>query len=209
MTKHNDLSNRFNAGRLNQILDQIKRIVTRTDLRKAAYPGSKYALRAKRLSLSDVYKIVTLTEDQKLKLAIFSLLEYCLCFGKEAQNRNEDKPRISNLYVSGKGDVTYRSGSQDNFYCEISKKTLQHLPGLDKANPQKTMQKIIDIGVLSLRREAHPDSHHCRHYWVHFRFDEKDPVKVVSLDEGLLKLKKLNIGILAPKILNLSDLGGG
>ena len=59
----------------------------------------------------------------------------------------------------------------------------------DKANPQITMRKIEKLGVVSLKREAHPRSHHSRHYWVHFRFDREDPVKVVSLDEGLSKLR--------------------
>ena len=190
--KHNGLSNRFNAGKVDQIIDQIRRIVKETDPGLARYPVSRYARREKKLSLTDVRKIILLAENPKLQLAIFSLVEYCLCFGKKAQTRNEDKPLISNLYVSGIEDVTYRSGSVGDFYCEISKKTLQHLPGFDKANPQKTMQKIIDLGVLSLKREAHPDSHHCRQFWVHFKFEENDPVKVMSLDEGLFKLKQLH-----------------
>jgi|GEM_PF-3589397 len=202
-SKHNGVSNRFNAGKIEQIIAQIQRVVARTDSSKAGFTGSRYALRKEKLSLNDVRKILSLTEEPRLRLAIFSLLEYCLCFGKKAQSRNEENTLISNIYVSGNGDVTYRSGIQTNFYCDISKKTLQHLPGFDKDNPQKAMQKIIELGVLSLKREAHHESHRCRQYWVHFRFDEKDPVKVVSLDEGLLRLGALDRNLKPLKCRNL------
>jgi hypothetical protein len=197
-SKHNGVSNRFNAGKVEQIIAQIQRIVARTDSSKAGFTGSRYALRKKKLSLNDVRKILPLTEEPRLRLAIFSLLEYCLCFGKKAQSKNEGNTLISNIYVSGKGDVTYRSGFTKDFYCAISKKTLQHLPGFDKAYPQKTLQKIIKLRVLSLKREAHPESHNCRQFWVHFSFDDSIPIKVVSLDEGLLKLKQLDRDMLGP-----------
>jgi hypothetical protein len=192
LQKHNGLSNRFNAGKVDAILSQIKRIVQGTNPILAKYPISRYAVREKKLSLSDVGKIILLTKDQKLQLAIFSLLEFCFCFGKEFKNRKREKNKISNIYGSQKGDVTYRSHIKADFYCEISKKTLQHLPGFGKREPQVTMRKIEGLGLLSLKRRAHPQSHHCRQFWVHFKFEENDPLKVVSLDEGLLLLQRLD-----------------
>jgi len=189
--KHNGLSNRVNSGKMHNIIAQIRRIVQRVNPGLAKYPVSRYALRKKKLSLNDVRKIVVLTNDPKLRLAIFSLLEYCLNFRKNLHKRRSEKTKIGNKhYVSERRDVTYRSGFQKNFHCDISKKTLQHLPGFDKANPQITMQKIEELAVVSLKRQAHPRSHHCRQYWIHFPFDEEDPIKVVSLDEGLAKLKE-------------------
>jgi hypothetical protein len=201
-TKHNGLSDRYNSGKIDQTITQITRIVSTTDIEKASFSGSRYALREKRLSLNDIRKIVSITQDPKLRLAIFSLLEYCLCFGKRTQDRKRDKEFISNLYVSERGYVTYRSGFTEDFYCEISKKTLQHLPGFDKANPQIIMKKILDLELLSLKRKAHPESHHCRQYWVHFKFDENDPTKVVSLDEGLLLLEHVRREISEPTVLS-------
>lgn len=192
LRKHNGLSNRASAGKIDNIIAQIKRIVRKTDPSLAKYPVSRYALRQRKLSLNDVRKIILLADDPKLRLAIFSLLEYCLCFGKKAQEKKERRHYIGNIHVSGKGHVTYGSGFQDNFYCEISKKTLQHLSGFDKANPQIAMQKLEELAVVSLKRQAHPRSHHCRQYWIHFPFDEEDSLKVVSLDEGLSKFNRVN-----------------
>jgi hypothetical protein len=192
LKKHNGLSDRFNAGKVDNIFKQIKRIVQGTDPNKAQYSGSKWARRKKRLSLRDVRKITLFTENPKLRLALFSLLEYCLCFRKKVSVKVRKRTPISNLYVSENGDVTYRSGFDNNFYCELSKKTFQHLLGFDKAYPHITRQKIEDLGILSLKKDAHPDSNHCREYWIHFQFDEDDPIKVISLDEGLLKLKQLS-----------------
>ena len=193
LRKHNGLSNRSNVGKIDNIIAQIKRIVGKTKPSLAKYPVSRYALRQGKLSLNDVGKIVLLTSDPKLQLAIFSLLEYCLNFGKNLHKERSKKNKIGNKqYVSQKGHVTYRSGFQGNFYCEISKKTLQHLSGFDKANPQIAMQKLEELGVVSLKRQAHPESHHCRQYWIHFSFDEEDSLKVVSLDEGLAKLNMVN-----------------
>lgn len=188
--KHNGLSNRGNQGRIDDIFRQIERIVQRTDPGKARYSGSRYAVRKKKLSLSDLRKIVSMTDDRKLQLALFSLLEYCLNFGKTHSGKTSKKTKISNLYVSENGHVTYVSGFQTDFYCEVSQQTLRHLNGFDKANPQTTMQQIEKLGVISLKRRAHPRSHSCRHYWVHFRFNEDDPIQMVSLEEGLAKLRR-------------------
>ncbi|MGB7062820.1 MAG: hypothetical protein WBF13_10785 [Candidatus Zixiibacteriota bacterium] len=199
--KHNGLSNRTNSGRVDDIFAQIGRIVRRTDRNKARYSGSKYARREKRLSLSDVRKILALAENPKIWLVLFSLLEYCLNFRKEYSGRTGTGNKISNSYVSENPNVTYGPGFQGEFYCEIAKKTLQHLPGFDKANPQIMMREVLGLGVLSLKKEAHAQSHSCRHYWVHFRFNEEDPVKVVSLEEGLAKLRIMsNRGGISEKV---------
>lgn len=188
--KHNGCSTRVNQSKIENVFEQIERIVERTDPGKAKYRGSRFAVREKKLSVGDVRKIISLTDDRKLQLALFSLLEYCLNFGKIHSGKTATSNKISNLYRSEKGYVTYRSGFQTNFYCEISKKTLQHLNGFDKANPQTTMQQIERLNVVSLKRRAHRQSHHCRQYWVDFTFDEEDSIKVVSLEEGLVKLTK-------------------
>lgn len=190
--KHNGLSTRVNSGRMDDIFAQIGRIVKATDPSKARYSGSRYARREKRLSLSDVRKILALTENPKVRLALFSSLEYCLNFRKEHSGRTGTDNKISNLYLSGNPNVTYGSGFQEEFYCEIAKKTLQHLPGFDKANPQIMMREVLGLGVLSLKKEAHAQSHSCKHYWVHFRFNGDDPIWEVSLEEGLAKLRRLN-----------------
>ena len=191
--KHNRCSKRVNSGKLEYVFDQIRRIVKGVDPNRARYPVCRYAVREKKLSLSDVGKIISLTDDPKLQLGLFSLLEYCLNFGKNLHKERSKKNNIGNKqYVSDREGVTYRSLFQKNFYCEISKKTLQRLPGFGKANPQIAMRRIEELGIVSLKRRAHPQSHHCRHYWIHFAFDEEDSLKVVSLDEGLAKLNMVD-----------------
>jgi hypothetical protein len=183
--KHNRCSKRVNSGNIENIFAQIERIVKGTDRSKAKGQGSRYAVREKKLSLTDVRKIVSLTHDPKLQLALFSVLEYCLNFGK-TQTKNKIGYKT---YASENDPVTYVSEFQEKFYCEIAQENLRHLNGFDKANPQMTRKQIEKLGVLSLKRESHPRSHHCRQYWVHFRFDGSDPVRVVSLEEGLAKLQ--------------------
>lgn len=197
LKKHNGLSNRMNAGKMDEVIAQIKRIVSKIDPGKTKYQGSKYALREKKLSLSAVRKIRSLTDKPKLQQAIFSLLEYCNNFKKCTNyfNRENTNTKISNSYMSVDNDMMDQSTCQRRWYCDISKETLKHLPGFDKANPQIAMREIVDLGVLSLKRRAHPASHHCRQYWVHFDFDENDPFKVVSLDEGLLRLNESERGV--------------
>lgn len=187
--KHNGYSSRVNAGSIEDIFSQIKRIVQGTDPGKAKHKGSRYAVREKKLSLTDVRKILSLTHEPKLQLALFSVLEYCLNFGKTHPGKASTDNKISNLYVSENGHVTYVSRFPTDFYCEIPQKGLRRLNGFDKANPQNTMEQIVKLGVVSLKRRAHAASHSCRHYWVHFRFDANDPIRVVSLEEGLAKLR--------------------
>lgn len=188
--KHNGLSNRFNKGRLDLLDKHIKRVISTTNPGLASYRGSKHSRRDKRLSLTDAERIVNLIKDSKLQLATFSLLEYCLNFGKESK---EKKEIISNLYGAGQSPVTYGAElgqnipglrSKESFYCPISKQTLRHLPGFDKSNPRSTLLQVIDLKLISLKRNAYLAAHKCREYWVHFPFDGSDPTKVVSLDEA-------------------------
>lgn len=188
--KHNGLSNRFNKGRLDLLDKHITRVISSIKLGLVSYQGSKYSRRNKRLSLTDAKQIISLTADSRLQLATFSLLEYCLNFRKES---TEKKELISNLYGAGQSPVTYgaeirendpRLRTPTNFYCPISKKTLRHLTGFDRSNPKSTLSRIIDLGLISLKRNAHPAAHKCREYWVLFPFNESDPARVVSLDEA-------------------------
>ncbi|MDP3025893.1 MAG: hypothetical protein Q8O10_10235 [candidate division Zixibacteria bacterium] len=190
--KHNGLSNRMNAGRIDEVLAQIKKIVTSIDEKKAKFIGTGSVFAEKKLSLGDVRKIVLLTVDSKLRQAMFSLLKHCMKKGKHIADFNGEgktnKP--SNSYMSGTDYLRSSQGSQKDLYCAIPKKTFQQLVGFDKANPQIMRRKIEALGLLSLKKKAHPDSNHCAEYWVHFQFDENDPVKVASLNEGLLLLER-------------------
>lgn len=188
--RHNGLSIRFNRGRLDLLDRHITRVTSRINPALVSFQGSKYSRRNKRLCLTDAKRIISLIDDSRLQLAIFSLLEYCLNFGSKSK---EKKELISNLYGAGPRPVTYGAeqgqyisflGPKENFYCPISKQTLRHLAGFDRSNTKLTLSRIIDLRLISLKRNAHPAAHKCREYWVHFPFDESDSTKVVSLDEA-------------------------
>lgn len=189
--RHNGCSDRINAGKISIIEEQIERIVKNYNPKHKKYQKLKRS-NDKKLKINDIKLICSLSSEYKIQLAIFSLLEYVKNKGKlidsidisKISDKDLKTYLISNLYVTGFQQLSVYS-------CEIPYKSFKIFPGFDKTYPNKTKDKLIELGLLEPWKREHKDSNRCRTYKIYFNFD-KESEEVGSLDEGILKLNSID-----------------
>lgn len=188
---HNGRSERVNAGRMQEIDDQIDRIVRAFDPSKYDRGALSSITLKMNLRLRDVERILELIPDRSLHQAAFSMLHWVL--NRKLPVSCQDtagttaRPYITNDIIRN----NYLAQTADIWSCQIPKKSLRRFSGFQKNNPAKTVEQLTAIGLISLARGHSVAEHRCRTYYVSFTFDSQSQ-EVVSLDDAMDLLAQQN-----------------
>jgi len=188
-THHNGNSNRINNGKIDDVGEQITRMLKSFDVQKVKRRKSKWIHLSKKLTIADVRFLKAIIGDPvafKPLLASFSLLHWVknkgvLVHEVKSPNQEVAPPSgtpISNLYVSGNLQI---------WKCEIPFKTFQRLLGFNSAKPSDMKETLTHLGLIAEADGYNRSKHKCNSYFVYFKFDE-DSKEVVSLEHALQEL---------------------
>lgn len=185
--KHNGNSERINSGRMEEVEQQIERIVEAYAPHKVEYQGLRGL--NKRLTVTDVEWITEMFHNYKHQLAVFSLLEYVKNRGSSIKPENKkDKLGVClKKRFTSKSTSNYMSENQQIWECEIPSLAFKRFAGFNKATPLDTYNILAEEGIIVLQSRQNRRKHKCRSYLIFFDYD-CDSEEVVSLDEGLRKL---------------------
>ena len=80
------------------------------------------------------------------------------------------------------------SENQQIWECGIPSLAFKRFAGFDKASPLDTYEILAEEGIIVLQCQQNRRKHKCRSFLIFFAYDD-DSEEVVSLDDGLRKLK--------------------
>lgn len=187
---HNGCSDRYNNGKLDDIDKQIERIVNSYDPSKVI---KRYSLNRTSHGLPDEVADFILSSFQTYKnqQVLFNLYLYILNNGKLVQNDVKNLKNLNNSYRESFKKLfssNYNSTKYQLYSCEIPVKAMIKMPGFDRKNPANTVSYLIENGLLSIYKNAHPASHKCRTFLALIpKYTNKSRI-FVSLDEAILNL---------------------
>lgn len=184
--RHNGHSVRINRGDIENVYDQIDRILLKFKPSKATRK-SKWLPCPRDLTLGDVRAIVSLFSTYRNQLAAFSMLKYVKNNGRRLNTEDKCKDKTEGREDADFMSNLYDTGFQQIWECAIPYKAFKRFDGFDKTCPIKTRLKLEDAGLLKLLRDEDKEAGRCRVYRICFNF-ATDSEEVTSLNDGLRKL---------------------
>ncbi|MFH1374387.1 MAG: hypothetical protein ABII79_11380 [bacterium] len=189
--KHNGFSTRVNEGRIQDIYDQIDRIVHSLH----AVPGPlAYQANAVGLGETEMRCLLQYPGNFKTIEGAFKIL----CYAKSKLHRIKSR---SSTICTGGGDGTNKWGTvfhpaegipngARNFplFVNLGKQHLRRLRVPFASNTARIVGELERLGTLALKRKAWPDGDKSRQYWVNFPFDLADAHLYDDFDEALWRI---------------------
>lgn len=185
-SRHNGHSTRINSGKSKSLFAQIDRIVDGFSFDKVKYrPNSEFGVDSN-LRREDVRQILARFSSYRDQRAAFSLLKHAKRYGSLENSECRNSTPIVTL--NNKQGNLIRVPFLQSLLCEIPYKTFRSFDGFNKRSPKKTIDRLVNCGLLEVYSEFSYAKHECRTYRVHFLFAPESP-EVESLNAALRESK--------------------
>ena len=185
---HNNNSDRINANKISNVFAQISRIVK--GLRARASSGSVFVSPIG-LGESEIRHLLDLPGSYNVLRGAFLILCYAkslLQMTERQQKRGEGgggTNKWGTVFIPSE-DIPNGAHNFKPYHIELGKRTLRWLKVPWSKNIGRIVDELIRMRILAQKREAWPDGHKVRQYWVNFPFDWSVGSTQTDFDDALL-----------------------